>query len=144
MAELKDHGPNPLVTNIEGDTVANNNYRSTLWTGKYFQITLMSIPVGGEIGLEIHNGTDQFLRIEQGRGRVQMGPAQDQLTFDTEAAEDFAIIVPDNTWHNVTNIGDTPLKVYSIYAPPHHPFDTVHPTKADSDAAEAAEHAAEA
>jgi len=136
MSNLTDNGPNPFVTNIETDTVENPNYRTTLWTGQHLQVTLMSIPVGGEIGLEIHHGTDQFLRIEQGRGRVQMGPTADQLTFDTEASANFAIIIPDNTWHNVTNIGDEPLKIYSIYAPPHHPFGTTQATKAEADAAE--------
>jgi len=139
MPELTDNGPHPFATNIEQDTLANDKYRTTLWTGTHLQITLMSIPVGGEIGLEIHHGTDQFLRIEQGRGRVQMGPAEDQLTFDEEVGPDFAVVVPNETWHNITNIGDVPMKVYSIYAPPHHPFGTVEATKAEADANEAAE-----
>jgi len=140
MAELKDYGPEPFVTNIEEITEENPNFRTVLWTGKYFQITLMSIPVGGDIGLEIHPDTDQFLRIEQGRGRVQMGNSQDDLTLvDTEAEEDFAIVIPAEHWHNVTNIGDVPMKIYSIYAPPHHPHGAIHPTQADAEAAEAAE-----
>ena len=142
MTELKDHGPAPFVTNIEEVTVANDNFRTALWTGEYFQITLMSIPVGGDIGLEIHPDTDQFLRLESGRGHVQMGSSQDDLTIlDTEVGDDFAIVIPAGTWHNVTNIGDEPMKVYSIYAPPHHPHSTVHATQADAEAAEAAEHA---
>ena len=136
MANITDHGANPFVANIEELTLANENFRTTLWTGAHLQITLMHIPVGGEIGLEIHEGTDQFLRVEQGQGRVEMGKTRENLDFVAEADRDFAIVIPSETWHNVTNIGDEPLKVYSIYAPAHHPFGTVHATKADSDAAE--------
>jgi mannose-6-phosphate isomerase-like protein (cupin superfamily) len=139
MADFKDHGAEPFVTNIETDTIANANYRTALWTGHHFQITLMSIPVGEDIGLEIHPDTDQFLRIEQGRGRVQMGDMEIDLSFDVEAEEGFAIVVPAKRWHNVTNIGNVPLKIYSIYAPPHHPHGTIQATRTDADAAEAAE-----
>jgi len=141
MAELKDYGPEPFVIDIEKITEENPNFRTALRTGKYFQITLMSIPVGGDIGLEIHPDTDQFLRIEEGRGRVQMGYSQEDLTLvDTEVEEDFAIVIPAGHWHNVTNTGDEPMKIYSIYAPPHHPHGTIHVTQADAEAAEAAEH----
>ncbi len=96
----------------------------------------MSIPVGGEIGLEVHNGIDQFLRIEEGKGRVQMGDAEDDLVFDQAIGDDWVVLVPAGTWHNITNVGDEPLKIYSIYAPPEHPHGTVHATKAKGDAAE--------
>ena len=65
-----------------------------------------------------------------------MGPASDQLTFEREVADDDAVLVPAGSWHNITNIGDDALKVYSIYGPPEHPHGTVHATKAESDAAE--------
>jgi mannose-6-phosphate isomerase-like protein (cupin superfamily) len=65
-----------------------------------------------------------------------MGPAEDDLSFDREVEDDWAILVPAGSWHNVTNIGDEPLKVYSIYAPPEHPHGTVHATKAEADADE--------
>lgn len=133
MSEMIDHGPNPFVVDIEDITLANENFRTTVWTGEFLQMTLMSIPVGGDIGLEIHTDTDQFLRLEQGRGRVQMGPSADELTFDEEVADDWGIFVPKGVWHNVTNIGDEPMKVYSIYAPPHHAHGTVHATQADQD-----------
>jgi len=93
----------------------------------------MTIPPGGEIGLELHPDTDQFLRIEEGQGIVQMGATRNNLNFRQTVFEDFAIFVPAGTWHNLTNIGRTPLKLYSIYAPPHHPPGTVHATKAISD-----------
>lgn len=129
-----DHGPHPYVVNIEDATLANSNYRTTLWTGKHLQMTVMAIAPGDDIGLEVHEDHDQFLRVEQGRGRVQMGPAEDRLEFDEEVGDDWVILVPAGSWHNVTNIGDEPLKVYSIYAPPEHAHGTVHVTKAESDA----------
>ncbi|MCT1515767.1 cupin domain-containing protein [Dietzia cercidiphylli] len=131
-----DHGPHPYVVNIEDATLANTNYRTTLWTGEHLQMTVMAIAPGDDIGLEVHEDHDQFLRVEQGRGRVQMGPAEDRLEFDEEVGDDWVILVPAGSWHNVTNIGDEPLKVYSIYAPPEHEHGTVHVTKAESDADE--------
>lgn len=134
--ELKDYGPNPFVVNINEATKQNNTYRTALWTGKKLQVTLMSINVGEDIGLEVHPTTDQFIRIEQGRGLVQMGNTKDKLDFVTEAYDDFAIMIPAGKWHNVTNTGNKPLKVYVIYAPPEHPFGTVHETKAIAMSAE--------
>ncbi len=134
--ELKDYGNNPFVTNIEDATKENNNYRTALWTGENLQVTLMSIEVGEDIGLEVHQGIDQFLRIEDGQGLVQMGDSEDNLDFEKLAKDDDAIFVPAGKWHNVTNNGDKPLKVYSIYAPPEHPHSTVHKTHAEGMAAE--------
>lgn len=132
----KDRGKEPYVVDIESKTVNNDNFRTTLWTGAHLQLTLMSIPVGGDIGLEVHPKNDQFLRLEKGKGRVQMGPKKSELTFERDVEDDWAILVPAGTWHNVTNIGDEPLKVYAIYGPPEHPSGTVHPTKAEADADE--------
>ena len=133
---LNDEGPNPFVTNIEADTLANDNYRTTRWTGSNIQLTLMSIEPGRDIGLEVHDHGDQFLRVEPGRARVQMGPTEDDLNFDREVGDDWAIFVPAGSWHNITNIGDDPLKVYAIYGPPEHPHGTDHATKAEADADE--------
>ena len=133
---LNDDGPNPFVTNIEADTLANDNYRTTRWTGSNIQLTLMSIEPGRDIGLEVHEHGDQFLRVEAGRARVQMGPSEDDLNFDREVGDDWAIFVPAGAWHNITNIGDDPLKVYAIYGPPEHPHGTDHATKAEADADE--------
>ncbi|MBO9596988.1 MAG: cupin domain-containing protein [Cohnella sp.] len=126
----------PFVVNIDQAAKLNNNYRTALWTGQHFQVTLMSINVGEDIGLEVHPTTDQFIRIEDGQGLVQMGPGKDRLDYQTMAYEGYAIMVPAGTWHNVTNTGNRPLKVYVIYAPPQHPFGTVHPTKASAMASE--------
>ena len=135
-SNLNAEGPNPFVTNIEADTLANDNYRTTRWTGSNIQLTLMSIEPGRDIGLEVHEHGDQFLRVEAGRARVQMGPAEDDLNFDREVGDDWAIFVPAGAWHNITNIGDEPLKVYAIYGPPEHPHGTDHATKAEADADE--------
>jgi len=133
MSKYIDYGPNPYVVNIEDATLDNENFRTALWTGEKMQLTLMSIPVGGDVGLEVHNDTDQFLRLEQGRGRVQMGPSKNEFTFDEVVSDDWIILVPKGMWHNVTNIGDEPMKIYSLYAPPHHAHGTIHKTQADQD-----------
>ncbi len=130
---LKDYGTQPTVLNIEDYTEANSNYRTALWTGTYLQLTVMSIPVKGDVGLEQHMETDQFLRVESGKAKVMMGNSKDALTFVKEVGDNFAIIIPAGKWHNIINIGNEPLKLYSIYAPVHHPFGTVHKTQQDAE-----------
>ena len=134
--ETTDFGGEPYVVDIEEATLNNDTFRTAIWTGENFQVTLMSIDVGDDIGLEVHPNEDQFLRLEQGEGRVQMGDSQDNLDFEAYVEDDYAIMVPAGKWHNITNIGQTPMKLYTIYAPPVHPFGTVHKTKADALAAE--------
>ncbi|WP_242705543.1 cupin domain-containing protein [Pontibacillus sp. ALD_SL1] len=133
---LQDYGGEPFVIDINKATLENDTFRTALWTGEHFQVTLMSIQPGSDIGLEVHPNVDQFIRLEQGEGLVQMGDTKDQLTFEQKVGDDFAIMVPAGKWHNVKNIGDIPMKVYVIYAPPEHPFGTVHETKADAMEAE--------
>jgi mannose-6-phosphate isomerase-like protein (cupin superfamily) len=125
-----DYGSEPFVINIDTITGQNPNFRTALWTGEHLQLTLMSIPVGGEIGLEMHPDTDQFLRIEEGFGLVRMGTARENLNLQRNVQEGFAVFVPAGTWHNLLNIGNRPIKLYSIYAPPEHPKGTAQ-TKAD-------------
>jgi len=133
---LKDYGPEPFVINIEQATKKNNTFRTALWTGSHLQLTLMSINVGDDIGIENHPNLDQFLRVEQGQGIVKMGDHKDNLYFQKQVSADYAIIIPAGKWHNLINTGNVPLKLYSIYAPPQHPWGTVHTTKADAQAAE--------
>ncbi len=133
---MADNGPDPYVTDIEAATLGNNTFRTTLWTGRHLQLTIMCLQPEEEIGLEVHHDRDQFLRIEQGAGRVVMGPARDDLTFKREVAADDAILVPAGSWHNVTNTGDEPMRLYSIYGPAEHEPGTVHLTKAEADAEE--------
>lgn len=130
---LKDYGPNPFVVDIEEATKQNNNFRLALWTGKHLQLTLMSINVGEDIGLENHPNLDQFIRIEEGQGLVKMGDRKDRLDFQANVRDNFAIIIPAGKWHNLINTGNRPLKLYSIYAPPQHPYGTVHKTKEDAE-----------
>lgn len=131
---INDVGPEPTVFDIEEVTTANDAYRRVAWSGKYLQVTLMSIPVGEDIGLELHPDTDQFLRVEEGKGLAQMGDTEDDLSFEQELGDDFVVLIPAGKWHNVTNTGDEPLKLYSIYAPAHHQPGKVQPTKADAEA----------
>lgn len=132
----KDYGGNPLVINIEDYTLENETFRTALWTGEFMQLIVMSIPVGGEVGLEMHDDIEQFLRVESGKAVVLMGDSEDKLDFEQLAGDDDVILVPVGKWHNIINIGDTPLKLYSIYALPEHAFGTVHADKAASDADE--------
>ena len=108
---LRDYGNKPFVININEVTRLNNNFRTALWTGEHLQLTLMCIRVNDCIGLEMHPNVDQFLRIEEGYGLVQMG----------------------DTKNNLTNLGNRPIKLYSIYAPANHPFGTIHKTKEDEE-----------
>ena len=131
--EIRDYGPEPFVVNIEKVTKENDTFRTALWTGEHLQLTLMSIPVGESIGLEIHPDTDQFIRLEQGEGLVQMGANRNNLNFQRRIGRDFAFIIPAGTWHNLINVGNEPIKLYSIYSPPKHPRGTVHKTKAEAE-----------
>jgi len=114
-----------FVDNIEKLTKENNNFRKVLYTGRYSQLVLMSLKPGEEIGEEVH-GLDQFLRIEEGRGKAIVGA----LEYDIE--DGTAIVVPAGTLHNVINTGNVPLKLYTIYSPPNHRDRVVHPTKDDA------------
>jgi mannose-6-phosphate isomerase-like protein (cupin superfamily) len=127
---IKDIGPEPQSFDIERATKENSDYRSVAWSGRYLQVTLMSIPVGSDIGLEAHPQTDQFLRLDAGQGLVQMGTAKDKLTFEKEVSNGWCVLVPAGTWHNITNTGTTPMQVYTIYAPAHHAPDKVQVTAA--------------
>jgi mannose-6-phosphate isomerase-like protein (cupin superfamily) len=130
---IEDRGPEPHAFDIETATRENDTYRTVAWTGKYLQVTLMSIPAGESIGLEAHPGTDQFLRLDSGRGRCVMGPAKDELTFEQEVSDGWSIQVPAGTWHDVINTGDEPLRLYAVYAPVHHATGLVQRTAEDAE-----------
>lgn len=130
---VTDVGPKPHAFDIEAATVENDTYRTVAWSGKYLQVTLMSIPVGESIGLEVHPRTDQFLRLEAGRGRCVMGPAEDQLDFEQDVQDDWTVQVPAGTWHDIINTGDEPMKLYAIYAPVHHGSGVVQATAVDAE-----------
>ena len=123
--------------NIEEATVENDTFRTVLFTGKHTQLTVMHLQAGEEIGLEAHDGIDQFIRVEEGSARVTMGRSKDSVDETHDLQDDWAVIIPSGVWHNVVNTGAGPLKLYSLYSPPEHPDGTVHQTKAEADAAEA-------
>lgn len=133
---LHDCGPDPTVLNIDAACAANRNYRTALWTGEHLQLTLMCIPVGGDIGMEMHADTDQFLRVHSGYGIVRLGSARNCITEEVRVNGHSAIMIPAGTWHNIVNVGRTPLRLYSVYAPPHHPHGTVHATKEEAQEAQ--------
>ncbi len=128
------------VADVEAATVGNTNFRTVLFTGSHLQLTVMSLAAGEHIGWEMHDHLDQFLRIEQGDGTLRLGTSADDVGEEHEVSDDWAMIIPAGTWHDVINTGEGDLKLYSIYSPPDHPAGTVHVTKADADAAEASEH----
>lgn len=130
--QQSDFGPNPYVASIDRMAGQNQNFRTAIWTGQYLQMTLMCIPPCDEIGLEMHADTDQFIRVEQGMATVRMGRRKEGLSFQQSLGKGDAVFVPAGTWHNIINVGRNVLKVSSIYAPPNHPWGTVHYTKADA------------
>ena len=115
--------------NIEKLTLENTNFRKVEYTGKHLQLVLMTLPPNGEIGLEVHNDTDQFFRFESGAGKVLVD-GNEYIVGDGDS-----VIVPEGAEHNVINTSDSePLTMYTIYAPAHHKDGTVHVTKAEADA----------
>ena len=126
----QDHGTKPWVVDIEALTTSNQNFRTTWWTGNQLQMAVMSLQPGEDIGLEVHQKGDQFIRVEEGKARVQMGLSKTDLSYDKTVEDDWAMFIPEGHWHNITNTGKEELKVYVLYAPPEHPAGTIHPTKA--------------
>lgn len=124
------------IGDIEQTTLDNDNFRTVVYTGDHAQLTVMRLAPGEDIGLEAHPQLDQFLRIEQGQGRAELGRSEGQIEETHDVGPDWAIVVPAGVWHNVVNTGDEELKLYSLYSPPEHPDGTVHETKQESEAAE--------
>lgn len=115
--------------NIEKLTLENDNFRKVIYTAKYSQLVLMSLRPNEEIGMEVHEDTDQFFRFEKGNGKVII----DGNEYDL--ADGSAIVVPSGAQHNVINVSsDSPLKLYTIYSPAHHRDGVVHATKEQAEA----------
>lgn len=131
---VKDPGAKPFAFDIETATNDNATYRTVAWSGRYLQVTLMSIPVGGDIGLEKHPETDQFIRLDAGKGVCRMGRSKKNLTFEQAVEDGWCVTVPAGTWHNIENTGEEPMRLYVIYSPTHHAKGKVHQTKEDADA----------
>lgn len=124
------------VGDIERTTLDNTTFRTVVFTGDHTQLTVMRLGPGEDIGRESHPNLDQFLRIEEGRARVELGRGEDAIDETHDVEDDWAIVVPAGVWHNVVNTGPSDVKLYSLYSPPEHPRDTLHETKADAEAAE--------
>lgn len=133
---ITDRGASPLVVNLPAATERNTAFRRALFTGEHLQLTVMSVPAGEEIGIEVHPDTDQMLRIESGNALLRMGNSADTLRDEKRLGPGAVILIPAGTYHNLINLSRTPLGISSVYAPPHHPQGTVHPTRADAEAAE--------
>ncbi len=120
---------------IETRTLQNDNFREVLFTGPQSQLVVMTLQPGEEIGLERHEGHDQFLRVEAGQGEAILDGERHPLADGT------AVVVPAGTEHNVVNTSQTdPLRLYTIYSPAEHPDGTVHPTKQEADEYERSHH----
>lgn len=115
------------ISNIEKDTLENNNFRKVLYTAKFSQLVLMTLPPNTDIGEEVHSDRDQFFRVEAGQGVAMI----DGVTHKIEDGS--AIVIPAGSLHNIINTSaDESLKMYTIYSPAEHKDGTIHQTKTDA------------
>ncbi len=119
-----------FVGDIETLGKDNENFRQVLYTGQHSQLVLMSLLPGEEIGEEVHDDVDQFLRIDQGEGKAVI----DGIEHDIKDGS--AVLVPQGARHNIINTGATSMKLYTLYAPAHHKDGTIHKTKAEAESQE--------
>jgi len=123
---------NGYTTNIEKDTLGNNNFRKVLYTGKHSQLVLMSLAPKEEIGMEVHEENDQFFRFEKGQGKCIIDGNEYELS------DGVAVVVPAGAQHNIINTSDTQeLKLYTIYSPAHHKDGIIRVTKKEAERKEA-------
>lgn len=116
----RDFGGNPYVIHARQMAVRNENFRRVIWTGCSVQMTFMCIPVGGEMGTEVHEDAEQMIRVERGCSVVKLGTDKCLRDFCLYLVEGDVLFIPAGTWHNILNTGNSSLKLSSIYAPPHH------------------------
>lgn len=115
------------LDNIEKRTLENTNFRRVLYTGQHAQLVVMSLQPSEDIGQEVHEIVDQFIRVEAGQGRLLLNGEEHPI------GDGDAFVIPAGTQHNVVNASsDKPLKLYTIYSPPHHKDGVIHATKADA------------
>lgn len=133
---IQDTGPKQDAFDLERATVENDEYRHIAWSGRYLQVSLMSIEPGSSIGLEVHPETDQFVRLDAGQGTAKMGPSKEQLDWEQDVSDGWCVVVPAGMWHDIVNTGDEPMRLYTVYAPVHHAAGAVHPTPEDAERAE--------
>lgn len=124
-----------FIDNIEELTINNSNFRKVLFTGPKSQLVVMNLKPGENIGMEVHSDIDQFIRIESGEGKAILNGEE------TDIKDDFAVVIPAGTEHDIVNTSsEKELKLYTIYSPPEHPPETVHPTKTEAVEAEKDHH----
>ncbi|MGN0153044.1 MAG: cupin domain-containing protein [Lachnospiraceae bacterium] len=128
-----DYGPDLYVANVKQLAVHNCNFRTAVWAGGHMQMTVMQIPPCGEVGMEIHEDTDQIIRVECGTAMLQVQSCSCEGNKEWYLYTGDTAFIPMGTWHNIVNVGSCPLRLSSIYAPPHHPRGTVHRTKKDAE-----------
>ena len=127
--EIRDKGNEPIVFDIRKEAFMTPDFRTALWTGGNLQLTVMTIPVGDEIGVEMHESLDQLIGVVSGAGEVSFGNRENYLAPPLPLDAHSVVLVPAGTYHNVVNVGKTPLKLYSVYAPRAHKFGTVEKNK---------------
>jgi len=130
---IKDYGPEQVELPINQLALMNKNFRASIWTGNHMQVTIMSINPRDDIGVEIHEDIDQILFVARGRASVYSGNTEDTLTFKNNVNTGDMITIPAKTWHNIVNVGFSPLKLISVYAPVKHPYGTLQKTKQDAE-----------
>ena len=127
-----DMGPAPAHFSLPAAAMENRAFRRTLWTGDRLQLTVMYLAPGEDIGTEMHPDVDQLLRVEEGRALLRYGPCRSAIRDEGYMRKGDVFLVPAGTYHNLINVGRSPLRLSSVYAPPNHPKGTVHQTKADA------------
>ncbi len=127
-----DEGARPAVLSLWETARENNDFRRTLWTGEHLQLTVMCIPQGEDIGTEMHPRLDQLIRVEEGYASVRFGSCRSGIREMGRMGAGDAVLIPAGTYHNLTNVGRSPLRLSSVYAPPAHARGTVHLTKEEA------------
>jgi len=118
---------NGYISNIEKQTLENENFRKVLYTAPFSQLVIMTLQPGEEIGIETHHDRDQFFRIEAGQGMAVLNGINHKIEDGS------VVVIPAGTPHNIINTSETEkLKVYTIYSPAEHRDGTIHKTKEEA------------
>ncbi|NLL76171.1 MAG: cupin domain-containing protein [Clostridiales bacterium] len=118
-----------FVADLSQEVINNNLFFTTKWSSRNLQFAYISVPVGSDTGLDMHQNSAQLFYIEQGSALVIMGTCQECLDFQSFANDGFGIFVPVGIWHNIVNLGQIDLKMFTLYAPAFHSFNAVYATK---------------
>ena len=118
--------PEAKVIAVKDQAKESEAFRNVLFTGEKSQLVIMSLRPGEDIGEEVHKDVDQMLYLVKGTGVAVIEGKE--VPFEKGAI----FCVPKGTRHNVKNLGDEAMKLFTVYAPPQHAPNTVHETKADA------------